>query len=409
MKQVIIGASAAGLEAAKQIRELKAHDEILVISADTEVHSRCMLHHFLSGHKTKEAINFTEENFFSRHIIQGIWGRTVTSIDTEKNLLLLDGNEEISYDNLLIASGAKFVIPPINHFKEASNVFGFRDLSDAEKIDSYIQTGKTCVIVGSGLVGLDAAYGLAERGVKCTVVEMADRISPLQLDQKAAKSYQELFERAGCSFSLSDGVDNSMVNGSGQITSIVLKSGKELPCDFVVVAAGVRPNVDFLTGSGIAAERAILVDDSMRTNIKNVWAAGDVTGIAGIWSCAVKQGEVAAKNMCGEKTVYDDRFAFKNTMNFFGLTTLSLGQDIEEDGQQVIQRESRNQYEKYVLKDQVLTYVLIQGDISNKGFLQELIKKKVSLTSIKKPVFALTYGDFYTYDAETGRYEWSCN
>ncbi len=406
MKHIIIGASAAGLSAAKEIRQLRPHDEILVITADSKVHSRCMLHHYLGHEKTKEQINFTDPKFFNENEIDCLWETKVAKVIPADNKVVLADGAEIGYDTLLIATGAEYVVPPIPNFGAAKNVYGFRDLIDAEKLDAIAQSGKRCVIVGSGLVGLDAAYALSHRGVSCSIVELADRISPLQLDKTAAMTYQELFEKAGCSFYLSNGVEGSVMDEGNQITSILLKNGQELPCDFVLVSAGVRPNIQCLAGSGVKTERTVTVDEYLNTNVENIWAAGDVTGIAGIWSCAVKQGEVAAKNMCGIKTVYDDRFAFKNTMHFFGLSTLSLGKDSGDTAGDVYIRECRNKYEKYIVNDDVLTFVLIQGDISNKGFLQELIKRKISLKGLKKPVYELSYGDFYCYNPANGTYEW---
>ncbi len=405
MKHVIIGASAAGLSAAKTIREISApNDSITVLTSDTAVHSRCMLHHFLAKEKSVAGINFTEENFFSANRIVFMPESTVTGIDTASNIVKVQGGGEIPYDKLLVATGAQYFVPPINHFREAKNVFGFRDLIDAQKLDAVAAAGKKCVIVGSGLVGMDAAYALTARGVSCTIVELADRICPLQLDQTAATPYQQLFEKAGCTFYLSDGVEDAEVDEKGNICGIRIKSGATLPCDFVMVAAGVRPNTAILQDTGIQMDRTVVVDECLKTSADNVWAAGDITGIAGIWACAVKQGEVAGKNMCGQQTPYEDRFGFKNTMNFYGLTTLSLGVDNGEG--EVVARESSSQYEKYVIKDNVLTYALIQGDISNTGFLQELIKRKVSLAGINKPVHQLTYADFYQYDKEQGKFKW---
>lgn len=407
MKYLIIGASAAGLAAAKTLRSKDSQGEITVITMDREVHSRCMLHHYLGHVKTREQLNFVPEDFFKKNRIEIQYEKQVTQIiPPEKTVVLSDGSRR-SYDKLLIASGASFVIPPIPNLREGKNCYGFRDFSDAKALDQAAFEGARCVVIGSGLVGLDAAYALTERKVSCEIVEMADRISPLQLDKKAGAAYQTLFEEAGCAFHLSDGVTEALPEEDGRISAIRLKSGKVLPCDFVVIAAGVRPNLSFLEGSDIAIDRAVTVDESMKTNVPEIWAAGDVTGIAGIWIAAAKQGELAAKSMWGEPVSYSDRFGFKNTMHFFDLNTLSVGKDDgDTEGEEVIVRESRQQYEIYKLRDGVLTYALIQGDISNKGILEQLVKRKVSLKGMKKPVWNLNYGDFYQYQGEDGTYSW---
>ncbi len=407
MRYVIIGASAAGLTAAKTLRQWEPDGEITVISIDTKVHSRCMLHLYLSGERTAEEINFVPESFFTANRIKWLAGEEVVKVDTQENQVWLACGAFVPYDRLLIATGAQYVIPPIPGFREGKNVFGLRDLSDAEKISAQAAPGKTCVIVGSGLVGLDAANALCARGMTCSIVEMADRLSPLQLDDKAAKPYQALFEKAGCTFYLSEKAAAANLNEAGEVTSVSLASGKELPCDFLVVAAGVRPRIGFLEGSGIATDRAVQVDDCLRTSVPNVWAAGDVAGISGIWPNAMEQGEVAAKNMCGVEVPYDNRYGIKNTMNFYGLTTLSLGVNTPQEGDQVFTQESKDNYRRVVLRDDVVTHVLFQGEIGNTGFWQELVKHQVPLTGIRKSVFDLSYADFYRFDPKHGLYQWA--
>ncbi|MEG1799854.1 MAG: FAD-dependent oxidoreductase, partial [Synergistaceae bacterium] len=190
-------------------------------------------------------------------------------------------------------------------------------------------------------------------------------------------------------------------------TSLILASGKEIPCDFVVVAAGVKPAVAFLEGSGIKTDKSVCTDEYMRTNIANVWAAGDVAGITGIWPNAMEQGEVAAKNMLGIPTPYDNRYGLKNAMNFFGLSTLSLGAALPSDGDEVYARESKSQYERLIVRGGTVVGVIIQGDISNKGIWQEIVKNKISLCDIKKSPFNISYADFYRYNPKDASFEWS--
>ena len=178
MRHLIIGASAAGITAAKTLRTLKKEDEIVLLSSDTDVHSRCMLHHFMGGHKSLEDVNFAGSDFFDKYSVKWIKGKRAVKVDPDKNIVGLDDGGELAYDKLLIATGAVFVIPPIPNFRTSDNVYGLRDIYDAQKISAAAAKADKCVRVGSGLVGLDAAYALCERGVTCSIVEMADRISP---------------------------------------------------------------------------------------------------------------------------------------------------------------------------------------------------------------------------------------
>ena len=307
MKHVIIGAGAAGISAAKTIRMFQPKDEIVIISEDESVYSRCMLHNYISGERDEKGISFIDDSFFSENNIRWISGKTVSSIDSVNKLVKFN-NETESYDKLLIASGSESTTLPLFQSQNAKNVLTLRHLHDAKAIKKLAKEAKNIVIIGAGLVGLDAAYALLDMGKKPIVVDMADSILNLNLDSYAAGVYQQKFEAAGCTFQLGCKIDHADSDAAGNINFLTLDSGKKLACDLVIVAIGSKPAVNFLTTS-------LTVNDYLSTNINDVYAAGDVTGLSAIWPNAVKQGEVAAKNMCGIPTIYDDKFALKNTIN----------------------------------------------------------------------------------------------
>ena len=406
---VIVGTGAAGMAAAERIRLYKKDVNVIMMSIDEHSHSRCMLHKFLGGERTEEELSFVEPGFFEKNGIYWGKGQKALGLYTAKKQIRMENGYQ-PYDKLLIATGSVFGIPPINHFRTASNVYGFRDLSDAQKIDAAVKAknAKHVFIVGSGLVGLDVAIGLMERGVKVTIAEMAPRVMPLQTDDTAAKAYQERFEAHGARFLLGIGASDSVVNDQNEITAVVLSTGEIVPCDFVVCAAGVRPNIAWLEDSGLQMERGITVDSHMRTSAPDVYAAGDVTGLSGVWPNAMDMGRVAASNMCGADVEYTDRYCMKNTSNFFGLQMLTIGDiNAQAEGAEVYVKESRDCYKKAVVKDGVLKSILIQGDISHTGHWQYLIKNGINLNDIikKKSVFDITYGDFYGMD-DMGEYQY---
>ena len=399
---VIVGTGAAGMAAAERIRLYKKEATVIMMSIDEHSHSRCMLHKYLGGERTAEELSFVEPDFFEKNEIY--WGKAqkALGLDLENKRIQMENGYQ-PYDKLLIATGSVFGIPPINHFRTASNVYGFRDLSDAQKIDEAVKAkqAKHVFIVGSGLVGLDVATGLMERGVKVTIAEMAPRVMPLQTDDTAAKAYQERFEAHGARFLLGIGASDSIINDQNEITAVVLSTGETVECDFVICAAGVRPNIAWLEGSGLAMERGIIVDANMRTSAPDVYAAGDVTALAGVWPNAMDMGRVAASNMCGVPTEYTDRYCMKNTSNFFGLQMLTIGDiNAQVEGAEIYVKESRDCYKKAIVKDGVLKSILIQGDISHTGHWQYLIKNAIDLSEIlqKKDIFDITYGDFYGLD-----------
>ncbi|WP_077612679.1 NAD(P)/FAD-dependent oxidoreductase [Clostridium sp. Marseille-P2415] len=403
MTHVIIGVGAAGIMAAKTIRELEPDARIIMISVDDHVHSRCMLHKYLSRERSEETLSFVPDDFFEAADITWIKNREVIHIDTAKQEVELDDRTRISYDRLLIATGAHSVFPPIMNFKEAKNVFGLRNLSDAQKIRAFAEKADRILIFGSGLVGMDAAYGFLEQDKDVTVVEMADRILPKQLDETAGNAYQKLFEQHGCKFLLGKKAVLTAMPETDRITSVLFDDGTIIECDMIVVAAGVRPAVSCAADSGIFIDRYIRVDDFMKTSCDHIYAAGDVNGISGIWPNAMKQGYTAACNMCGIPTPYEDKYGMKNTMNFYGLTTLSLGDGMAAGGDEIIIREDSRSYKKAILHDGCLKSLLIQGDLDYSGIYQYLIKNQIPLDSVKTDIFHLSFADFYGID-KTGQY-----
>lgn len=405
MKYVIIGAGVAGVEAAKVIRAQDGDGEIVMVSADTQVHSRCMLHKFISGERDEKGLDFTEEDFFAKYRIDWKKGSRAKEIDTGNRKVFLDTGEGIDYGRLLLAAGADSFIPPVGQLREASNVYGLRNLSDAQAIVAEAKEAKKVLVIGSGLVGLDAAYGLLELGKEITVVEMADQILPVQLDANGAKAYQERFEQAGVRFVLGRKASQALCREDGRIHEVTLDNGESISCDMVIVAAGVRPALAFLNGSGIDCGRGVTVDASMKTSAEDVYAAGDITGLSGIWPNAADQGRIAGRSMCEVKDEYTDTYAMKNTINFFGLVTLCVGKIRPEEGDMIHIREDRNQYKRAIVRDGKVEGILLQGDIAHAGIWQYLIKNRIDISGIRKDIFRLNYGDFYQV-GERGKYEW---
>ena len=405
MEYVILGAGAAGITAAKTIRKADKNGKITVISTDTQVHSRCMLHKYLSHERDAAGISFVDPDFFEKNQITWLQGKTVNRLDTQGKKVYTDQGDEVSYDRLLIATGAESFIPPVGNLRDAENVFGLRHLRDAQAIDELAKNAENIVIIGSGLVGLDAAYGLMETGKKVSIVEMADQILPVQLDKTAAFEYQKRFEEAGARFYLGRKAADTIMGEDKNIHEIVLDNGEKLACDLIIVAAGVRSAVAGMEGEGIVIDRGIKVDDYLQTGAEGVYAAGDVTGLSGIWPNAQKQGETAALNMCGSHVEYTDRYAIKNTINFFGLVSMCVGVILPQEGDVVIAREDSRSYKRVVLRDGKVVGVLLQGDISHGGIWQYLIKNQISISGIQKDIFDLNFGDFYGIK-DNGEYQW---
>lgn len=397
MKYVVIGASAAGISAIRELRKLDKESEIVLISKDKEIYSRCILHHYLSGKRTLEQLNFAEHDFASLYKVNWIKGLACTGVKPGEKTVTLEDGTAVTYDKLLIATGSQTFIPPIKNLPGAKNVVGFRNVEDIEKLKAAAGTHKNFVVIGSGLVGMDCTSGLLELGVRVTLVEMAGWMLARQLDPQAAETYQNAFAAKGVQQYYGVGVTEAVLNESGDITDLILADGTKVPCDFVVITAGVRANVAFLEGSGITVSRLGLVfDETGRTSDENIYGAGDVSGLSPIWPAAVKEGIIAASNMAGVRRKMTDFFASKSTMNFLGIPSMSLGNvNPENDSYSVEIKETKDSYKKIVHKNGKITGAILQGDLAYGGILQQLIANRIDVTKVKKPIFDVDYSDFF--------------
>lgn len=396
MKYVIIGASAAALSAAKTLRELDKYSQIVILSKDQNIYSRCLLHHYIGGERSLEELSFVEEDFMERYNIRWIKGINVRNIDIKNRCVELQGWYKEFYDKLLIASGSYAAIPPIKNLKEGKGVYTLRNIEDAKAIKEQSKNIKKALVIGAGLVGIDATMGLIENGVEVELVEMGERILPLQLDKRAAKTYEDLLRSHNVRISTGIGVGEAILNREGSIKGAKLTNGEEIECDIIVVAAGVRPNVDFINSEEIKIERGIVINNRCETSVKDIYSAGDVTFTAPIWPIAVKQGKVAAYNMAGEEKYLEDNFGLKNSMSFFSVPTVSLGMVEPENSSYMVEVVDKNHlYKKIIHKDGIIYGAIFQGDISYCGVFTELIKNKINISSIKKDIFELNFSDFF--------------
>ena len=397
MKYVVLGSSAAGIHAVRELRKLDPHSEIIMASKDEAIYSRCILHQYLGGVRTKRQLCFVEEDFAGRYKVRWIKGRGCNGIDPKEKAITLDNGEKVNYDKLLIATGSHTFIPPVKNLDKAKNVVGFRNLEDMEVLKKAAGTARHILVMGAGLVGLDCVSGFLELGVRATLVEMAGWLLSKQLDQRAAFTYQDAFSREGVAQYYGVGIQEAVLDGDSQICQVALTDGTTLPCDYLVVTAGVRANVEFLKGSGIETGRfGLIYDDTGKTSDPDVYGAGDVSGTSPIWPVAVKEGIIAASNMAGVPRKMTDFFASKSTMNFLGIPSMSLGEvNPADESRKTEIRETEGSYKKIIHQNGKITGAILQGDLAYSGILQQLIARKIDITKVKKPVFDIDYSDFF--------------
>ena len=397
MAYVVVGASAAGINAAKTLREINKDIEIILVSKDEYVYSRCILHHFLDGRRDIEDLDFSPGEFFKKYDIKWMKGVEVTGIDTKEKKLKLDNGEDLPYEKVVLATGASSFLPPIENLRTANNVIGLRNLDDAIKIKEIAPKVKNIIILGAGLVGVDAMAGLLDYDAKVTMIEMGDRILPLQLDHYAANVYIERLKEEGVDFRFNVRAEKVIVDENNNPVAIKLNTGEEVPGELIIACTGVRSNVGFLEGSGIECDKfGLIFNPKGETNVKDVYGAGDISGRNPIWPTAVKEGLIAANNMCNKDIYMEDFFGSKNTMNFCGVATMSLGTVIKPDDtyEEAVEIKGKD-YKKIIHKNGTIYGAIVQGDLSYVGVLTQLIKENIDIRKVKKPLFNVDYSDFF--------------
>lgn len=392
---VILGSSAAGINAAQTLRELDADASILIISKDEKIYSRCMLHHVISNHKTVEKINFVEEDFDRENNIAWIKGVSIKELDTDNKLVKFE-ERSVKYNKLLIATGASAFIPPIKNLREANFVYPLRNIEDVYKIKERIKHHKKVSIIGAGLVGIDALVGLLEyNDIEVALINNAEFILNRQLDLYSAKVYENKFIEKGAKIYNDASIEEIVINDNNDVVGVQLEDKIFIECDMIIVATGVSPNAEFIDTSKLNYDRGIVINDRGETNIKDVYAAGDVVGKNAIWPLAVKQGITAAYNMAGIEKKIGDRFSLKNSMNFMGIPTVSLGiVEPIDNTYKVVLRKDEKEYKKFIYKDDVIYGMIAQGDISYTGSIAYLIKNKVKISDLENNIFDIGYGEF---------------
>ncbi|WP_122640430.1 NAD(P)/FAD-dependent oxidoreductase [Romboutsia sp. Marseille-P6047] len=404
---IILGASAAGINAAKTLRELDSYSNITIISKDDKVYSRCMLHHVISGHRSIEDISFIEESFMRDNNIKWIKGKIVKNIDIYNKKVIIN-DDSVPYDNLLIATGASSFIPLIKNIKEGRNIYSLRNIDDVYNIKDKLINSKKVAIIGAGLIGIDALTGIIEyKDLDISLIYPSEFILDRQLDKYSSKVYEEEFIKKGINLHSNSTISEITLDNNNNVSGVRLNDGSVVDCDLLIVATGVVPNSDFISGTDIEYDRGIVINNKCETSVKDIYAAGDVIGKNAIWPLAVKQGIVAANNMAGKEKLLDDNFTFKNSMNFMGIPTISLGiVNPQDDSYNTTTRNDDDGYRKFVYKDNIIYGFIAQGDISYTGVITQLIKNKIEIDNLEDIIFDIGYSDFFSMK-ENGEFEYS--
>ena len=380
---VIVGNSAAAIGCVEGIRQVDQNGSILIVSDEPHhTYSRPLISYLLWGKTDRQRMKYRPDSFYQDHKVDTLFGVKATSLQPEEHTLTLDNGETVTYGKLLLATGSRPFIPPMDGLDKVEKKFTFMTLNDALALEQAITPDSKVLIVGAGLIGLKCAEGIFEKVGSLTVVDLANRILPSILDEEGSKLVQDYIESKGVKFYLSDSVAK-FENGTA-----TLKSGAEVPYDIVVIAVGVRPNVELAENAGIEVNRGILTDIHCATNLPDIYAAGDCTvshniasdqdQILALLPNAYMQGETAGIEMAGGEANYDKAIPM-NAMGMLGLHMITAG---VYDGE-VYKEQSCEGYKKLFVKDGKLKgYILIGDVIKRAGIYTSLIREQTPLEKI---------------------------
>lgn len=380
---VIVGNSAAAIGCVEGIRQVDTKGSILIVSDEPHhTYSRPLISYLLWGKTDRQRMKYRPDSFYEDNKVDTLFGVKATALHPEEHTLELDNGETVTYGKLLLATGSRPFIPPMEGLDKVEKKFTFMTLNDALALEEAITPDSKVLIVGAGLIGLKCAEGIFEKVASLTVVDLANRILPSILDEEGSKLVQEYIEKKGVKFYLSDSVAK-FEEGVAR-----LNSGAEVEYDVVAIAVGVRPNVELAQQAGIDVNRGILTDVHCATSAADVYAAGDCTvshniasdqdQILALLPNAYMQGETAGVEMAGGEANYDKAIPM-NAMGMLGLHMITAG---VYDGE-VYKEQNCEGYKKLFVKDGKLKgYILIGDVIKRAGIYTSLIREQTSLDEI---------------------------
>ncbi|MBU5257050.1 NAD(P)/FAD-dependent oxidoreductase [Tissierella praeacuta] len=385
-KYLIIGNGIAGLAAT---REIRAHDEkgniIMISSESTLTYYRVKLTEYMSKEFTDEELLVSKENWYQDKNIKVILRKLVEDIDITNNKVRLDDGQEISYEKLLIATGSRPFIPPING-KYKEGLFALRTLKDLHYIKEYLKSCNDVSLIGGGLLGLEAAWALKELDKKVNIIEFAPYLLPRQLDKEISDKLEKKLSEHGFKIYLSSQAEEIL--GDGAVTGIRLNGERKLESEAVLVSSGIRPNLDLVRDTEIEYNRGIIVDKHLKTNIDNIYAAGDVVEIdgmvLGLWTAGNEQGKIAGANMAGKELEYNQPKIF-TTLKIGNIELFSAGIIDDFDRVHEYKDDERDIHHKLFTRDNKIVGAILFGDLKEMNTIRNAVISNTSIDEyIKK-------------------------
>ena len=386
-RYVILGNGAAGYYAARAVRERDKTGSITLISREPFAsYNRPMLTKALVAGLSPEQIAIAGREWYQEQQITQILGRQAKAVDQDSQEVILSDNTRVPYTRLIYALGSECSIPPIKG-RELPEVCVIRSLTDVRRIEELLKTAKNGIVIGGGVLGLEAAWELKKAGLSVTVLEAAPVLMGRQLDQVAGGELMQLAKKQG--IAIYTGVQVEAIEGREHVTGVRLSDGTGFDADLVILSTGIRPNVELARHMGLKVQRGVVVNRHMETNIPHVYACGDCAeyqGISyGVWAQAVEQGETAGANAAGEALEYT---LHEPALTFHGMHTALFaagdnGKNPELYYKTVeLQDMGKGQYQKYYFRNNRLCGVILLGNLKEMPRLSRQLEEHASYEEV---------------------------
>lgn len=384
---VILGNGAAGVSAAEAIRERNKTCNVIMVSDEPFLsYNRPMLTKSLSSLKNADEIAIHDTRWYTENNIVNKLGVRVVKLDPAAKTVTLDNGELLHYDKCIYALGSECFIPPcIDNTKPG--VVAIRRFSDVEKIRKLLPGVKNTVVIGGGVLGLEAAWEMSKSS-RVTVLEVADKLMPRQLDDAAGELMAEIIRGIGIEFRLNASVKE--VIGGTAVTGVMLDDGTVYPADLVIVSSGVRANTAIAQEAGLETGRGIIVNEKMETSAADIYACGDCAVYNrenyAIWPQALSMGKIAGANAAGDSLVYEQ---IPPALTFEGMNTalFAAGDNGKNPNLEYKTKEVRDcakrTYEKYYFVDNRLAGVILIGDTTKMVELTDALNEKYPYEKIR--------------------------
>ncbi|SDZ09000.1 nitrite reductase (NADH) large subunit [Evansella caseinilytica] len=384
-KLVMIGNGMAGVRSIEEIlKRDPSRYEITIIGDEAHPnYNRIMLSNVLQGKTALDDITINDWSWYKVNNINLMTGEKVTSIDREAKSVTTEKGSEIPYDILIIATGSSSFILPLPG-SDLDGVIGFRTIEDTEKMIEIAERKKKAVVIGGGLLGLEAARGLIDRGMDVHVIHLLPTLMEQQLDAPAARMLKKDLEKQGMKFKMEK--QTAEILGETAVEGVRFNDGEELACDLVVMAVGIRPNAALAKACGLEVNRAIVVDDHMRTIDPAVYAVGECAehrGMAyGLVAPLYEQGQALADALTGRESEGYQGSILSTQLKVAGCDLFSGGKIHEDDHTEaiVVQDAVAGVYKKILVEDNKITGIVLYGDASDGNRLFSMLKKGTDIS-----------------------------